>query len=509
MKIIKNHRILFIVIILLIALISYMCANKNYESKIFPKGTKINNIDCSGLTINKAEKKLTKEWNKKSFIIFETNEKDTKTIPLVWDIKEIKSNNENLSKDILKHNLTNNKETKVLAELSGLGISYDIKDKLNSELHPSLLKSFLRKIHIISNNISVYMEVKKVDKTFDNQFNDLKIFKESDDTIITKNAYIDLNSDNFDIVKEVYGNNIDKELIKSTILDNISKGEFNLYYSKKEFYDKPEVISINKLLLEEQEYLRNLEFPEITYKIYGNTVKIKKQQILKMYGITQKSLSKKINIDDLKVNKKAVEQYVHKLAEKYDTAWSDHEFNSTKQGKITVSGGDYGYFIDEDKETTKLISILKKKKSVVRTPIYSQKGYKNANDIGDTYVEIDLTYQTLWLYKDGEMVTSSPIVTGSVASGFATPPGVYILKYKTMHTTLKGKNADGTDYESPVTYWMPFNGGIGMHDATWRSTFGGSIYLSGGSHGCVNMPYEKAGIVYRNITAGFPIVVHY
>lgn len=353
------------------------------------------------------------------------------------------------------------------------------------------------------------MEVKKVDKTFDNQFNDLKIFKESDDTIITKNAYIDLNSDNFDIVKEVYGNNIDKELVKSTILDNISKGEFNLYYSKKEFYDNPEVISTNKLLLEEQEYLKNLEFPEITYKIYGNTVKIKKQQILKMYGITQKSLSKKINIDDLKVNKKAVEQYVHKLTEKYDTAWSDHEFNSTKQGKITVSGGDYGYFIDEDEETSKLISILKKKKSVVRTPIYSQKGYKNANDIGDTYVEIDLTYQTLWLYKDGEMVTSSPIVTGSVASGFATPPGVYILKYKTMHTTLKGKNADGTDYESPVTYWMPFNGGIGMHDATWRSTFGGSIYLSGGSHGCVNMPYEKAGIVYRNITAGFPIVVHY
>ena len=303
MKIIKKHRILFIVLILLIVLISYMCANKNYESKIFTKGTKINNIDCSGLTVNKAEKKLTKEWNKKSFIIFESNEKNTKTIPLVWDIKEIKSNNEKLSKDILKHNLTNNKEPKVLAELSGLGISYDIKDKLNSELNPSLLKTFLRKLHIISNNINVYMEVKKVDKTFDNQFSNLKIFKESDDTIITKNAYIDLNSDNFDIVKEVYGNNIDKELVKSRILDNISKGEFNLYYSKKEFYDKPEVIFTNKLLLEEQEYLRNLEFPEITYKIYGNTVKIKKQQILKMYGITQKSLSKKINIDDLKVNK--------------------------------------------------------------------------------------------------------------------------------------------------------------------------------------------------------------
>ena len=78
-----------------------------------------------------------------------------------------------------------------------------------------------------------------------------------------------------------------------------------------------------------------------------------------------------------------------------------------------------------------------------------------------------------------------------------------------MHTTLKGKNADGSDYASPVTYWMPFNGGIGMHDATWRSTFGGKIYLNAGSHGCVNMPYQKAGSVYNNVSAGYPIVVHY
>lgn len=509
MKILKKYRLLFILSILLIALTSYMCVNKNYNAETFPNGTKINNVDCSGLTVNQAEKKLTKEWNKKHFTIYESDEKEIKSLPMVWDIKEIKSNSEKLSKDLLEHNLTNSKEPKVLGELSDLDISYDIKDRINSELNPSLLTSFLRKIHIVSNNININMEIKNVDKTFNEQFKDLNIFNKTDNTIITKDAYIDLNSDNFDIVKEVYGNNIDKELVKSTILDNISKGEFNMYYSQKEFYDKPEVTSTNKLLLEEQEYLRNLDFPEITYKIYGNTVKVKKQQILKMYGITQKSLSKKINIKDLKVNKKAVKKYVHKLAEKYDTAWSNHEFNSTKQGKITVSGGDYGYFIDEDKETSKLISILKKKKNVVRTPIYSQKGYKNANDIGDSYVEIDLTYQTLWLYKDGEMVTSTPIVTGSVASGFATPPGVYILKYKTMHTTLKGKNADGSDYESPVTYWMPFNGGIGMHDATWRGTFGGNIYLSGGSHGCVNMPYEKAGIVYRNISAGYPIVVHY
>ena len=77
-----------------------------------------------------------------------------------------------------------------------------------------------------------------------------------------------------------------------------------------------------------------------------------------------------------------------------------------------------------------------------------------------------------------------------------------------MHTTLKGKNADGTEYESPVTYWMPFNGGQGMHDASWRGTFGGTIYKYSGSHGCVNMPPKKAGKVYKTVEAGFPVVVY-
>ena len=135
---------------------------------------------------------------------------------------------------------------------------------------------------------------------------------------------------------------------------------------------------------------------------------------------------KKVASNELKVSKKAGKKYVSDLAKKYNTSWSDHKFNSTKQGKIIVSGGDYGYVIDETKETKKLISILKKKKSVERSPIYLQKGYKNAKDIGNSYVEIDLTYQMLWVYKDGKMVTSLPVVTGNVAAGYATPPGVYI-----------------------------------------------------------------------------------
>ena len=106
---------------------------------------------------------------------------------------------------------------------------------------------------------------------------------------------------------------------------------------------------------------------------------------------------------------------------------------------------------------------------------------------------------------------SSDCVTGNVSAGHATPQGTYSLTYKTRDAVLRGsKNADGEyEYESPVSYWMPFNGGIGFHDATWRSSFGGSIYKTAGSHGCVNMPKSNAAKLYELVEKGIPVVCYY
>lgn len=56
---------------------------------------------------------------------------------------------------------------------------------------------------------------------------------------------------------------------------------------------------------------------------------------------------------------------------------------------------------------------------------------------------------------------------------------------------------------------MPFNGGIGIHDAIWRSQFGGNIYKTNGSHGCVNAPPYLAQKIFENIEPGTPIVCYY
>jgi lipoprotein-anchoring transpeptidase ErfK/SrfK len=56
---------------------------------------------------------------------------------------------------------------------------------------------------------------------------------------------------------------------------------------------------------------------------------------------------------------------------------------------------------------------------------------------------------------------------------------------------------------------MPFNGGIGIHDATWRRKFGGDIYKRDGSHGCINCPLSLAKTIYENIDVGTPIICYY
>ena len=127
-----------------------------------------------------------------------------------------------------------------------------------------------------------------------------------------------------------------------------------------------------------------------------------------------------------------------------------------------------------------------------------------SSDIGNTYVEVNLTKQHIWCYKDGALVAEGDIVTGNVSSGWETPQGVYKLKSKERDRILRGPG-----YASPVTYWMPFNGGIGLHDATWRNSFGGSIYKNNGSHGCINLPYNVASKIYNSIKVGDPIVCYF
>lgn len=206
-----------------------------------------------------------------------------------------------------------------------------------------------------------------------------------------------------------------------------------------------------------------------------------------------------------------VADYVQGLRNKYDTPAGTQTWQSA-DGTTKSIKTDYGWHIDQAKETEALIANIQSLQSVTREPVYASRAVQTEMpQWGKTFVEIDLSSQHVYYYQDGNCVWDSKCVTGTATDpDRATPTGVFALKYKQRDRVLRGRINPQTgkpSYESPVAYWMPFNGNIGLHDANWRSSFGGNIYLKSGSHGCINLPPKNAKTLYDLITPGTVIVV--
>ncbi len=197
--------------------------------------------------------------------------------------------------------------------------------------------------------------------------------------------------------------------------------------------------------------------------------------------------------------------YVQSLAERHNTVGQPRSFTTSYGNTITLYKGDFGWKLNVSSTVEELSANLTGRSPKTVEPVWSQKGgvLKGSNDIGDSYVEVDLINQKVWLYKDGEQILETDCVTGTYGTSRQTPGGVYDINGKQSPAVLRG-----ADYASPVSYWMPFNGGIGLHDATWRSTFGGEIFRTNGSHGCVNLPLDAAEIIYETVTIGYPVVCY-
>lgn len=220
-------------------------------------------------------------------------------------------------------------------------------------------------------------------------------------------------------------------------------------------------------------------------------------------------ISKWVYIDDnqkARIDEEAVAQYVYDLCEEYDTVGKTREFQSLSGNWIEVSGGTYGWKIDEEEEFNVLYSQVANGEQVKRTPEYSHIAKsRKVNDVGDTYVEVDLASQYVWCFVNGEEITEGPCVTGATALGRDTPSGSFYVLGKDTNTYLTGAN-----YRSFVNFWMPFtDDGVGLHNAPWRGDFGGSIYVYSGSHGCVNLPYSLAQEIYENFEETYPVIVHW
>ena len=197
--------------------------------------------------------------------------------------------------------------------------------------------------------------------------------------------------------------------------------------------------------------------------------------------------------------------FVDVLADKYDTVGSTRLFHATRGDIVRVKGGIYGNEIDREAEKEYLLDAFLTKKSEVHTPEYIQTAQKQGlDDIGDTYIEVDMTEQKLYYYVNGRLVIETSVVTGNTSLRRGTPCGTNYVYAKQKNRILRG-----ADYESFVKYWIPVKGAIGVHDASWRSEYGGEIYKRNGSHGCINTPLDEVSKLYDMVEIGTPCVMFY
>lgn len=209
--------------------------------------------------------------------------------------------------------------------------------------------------------------------------------------------------------------------------------------------------------------------------------------------------------NDVFLDEERVHNYVEKTAGQNDTFGKVMTFRTSKGDNKAIQRGDYGWKTNVEKETAALIEDVKNGEVKKKEPEFIYKGYvKGQDDIGRSYIEVDLTNQHVYLYINGKLDLETDCVSGNVSAGHKTPGGIYGITYKTVNATLRGPG-----YESFVYYWMPYNGGIGLHDATWRGKFGGTIYKYSGSHGCVNLPLSAAKHIYGQVEKNFPVVTYW
>lgn len=306
----------------------------------------------------------------------------------------------------------------------------------------------------------------------------------------------------FTIIPEVQGTEIDVDKLMAAAKEALSEQRSVLRLADIDCRKTIQVTSLDDSLNRLCANLNQFKDVNITY-VFGEN-----QEVLLGTEIAQ--WIKGTSGSTILVDEAKAAEYVKSLADTYDTYGKPILFHASSGRDVTVPGA-YGWQINQAEEVKALIQAIQSCESQSREPVYSHTAISwSGNDFGTTYVEVDLTGQHLYLYENGTCILDTPFVSGNVSRGWTTPPGFFTLNYKQRDKVLRGKlQADGTyEYETPVSYWMPFNGGIGLHDANWRAKFGGQIYQTSGSHGCINLPPKAAAAIYEHVYKGIPVICY-
>lgn len=469
----SNHKkpVLICGIVVLVLLIVYLAGMLYYNDK-FLNGTMVNGSDVGGMTLQKANDQLSKKVNGQS-------------LKLIF----------------------NDGQNEVL-QSAQLGVSYNKDNSLNQLMkNQNKWAWFIGFFKNEKNTLTDLIQIS--DENLTNGIASMEHAKE-ENQIAPTDAYIQYKDGSFAIIEETLGSKFNIEELVKNIKVALSEGKQQLDVTKANGYVKPQVYKDDQDLNNQLKAANEYCLSAITYTTpKGKEIALDGSTLITWLSKQDDGSYTK----DERVFKEKLTAFVKELASQYNSIGATRTFTGKDGQSHTVSGGTYGFRVSTDSEVSALLKMINENKSENnRIPEHTGQLPSGENGgLGTTYLEINITKQHLWFVKDGSVVLESDFVSGKESDPTRlTPSGTYYIYNKERNRVLRGtKQPNGKyEYESPVSYWMPFNKGIGLHDASWRSTFGRDIYINSGSHGCINLPTGFAGSLYSQIYVNLPVVVY-
>lgn len=329
-------------------------------------------------------------------------------------------------------------------------------------------------------------------------------------SVDTSDAKIKFGDDGYYIEPEVYGDTVNIEILTDYVEKKVSEGALTVDLTDSGCYTEPKVLSAD--LQDKLEEMKEKFNFIITYDFDYTTE-----------TLTGADVSEWVKSDG-SIDRSKAENYIAMLAQKYDTFMTTRSFRTTERGVITMaqsrySTGQYGWWIDQEKSVDKLLQYIENGESITVDPMYvtldtgyCYEGFESDrsadSDIGNTYIEVDLSAQHMWYYENGELKFETDQIVSGKATDPArkTPEGVYSVYTKSENYMMVA--ADGS-YRTRCSYFMRCSfEGIGFHDLS-RSSYGGDIYINNGSHGCINMKYSEVQTLYNMVARGTPVIMYY
>ncbi len=437
---------------------AYSSGRTYFQTHFFP-GTKINGVDCGMATKQQAYDRLMDNLNNYTFIV-KSEEGD---LPI--NAKEV-------------------------------GLEYKDNGEIDKILAGQSLNDWFLRLDQ-KNNYNA-METVLDDEMLLKTVESLKCMDPSNPRA-SENATIvyDSKKGQYTIKEGERGNSVSARYLAMDTKEAMLNGEEYIDLSIGKYYYPGKYTSKSEEVIAAQKQADKYVNSVIHYKYNGKELKVTKKQINKFIKIDE---SYNVTLD-----KDAIAEYIEKQVQDKFSGDSINVINSPGSGKIYVSNGDGSKAVSIKAEQEQLIKDIKAGKTVTREPAFISNYLYSENGaiVKDDYIDINISKQMVYVIINGKKAMETQCVTGNESAGRGTPRGIYKIAYKTRnHTMVK--------YNSFVYYWMPYDTryGIGLHDATWRSQFGGNIYQTDGSHACINLPYEKAKQMYEIVYAGLPVIVH-